>query len=90
MGFEELVRRLAGICVGFKVIPFKTHANTSNSSKHILKPIQKATTYQLESHRVFQIQLKPTCIAATIEHQRPANTRAYFHLEAPARGNRPT
>ena len=32
------------ICVGFKVVPLKTHANTSKSSNQILKTHTKVTT----------------------------------------------
>ena len=39
MGFKRWWHDLHAICVGFKVVPLKTHANTSRSSEESLKPI---------------------------------------------------
>ena len=37
MGFMRLAEYDVAICMGFKGVPFKTHANTSNSAKQSLK-----------------------------------------------------
>ena len=37
MGFMRLAEYDVAICMGFKGVPFKTHANTSNSATQSLK-----------------------------------------------------
>ena len=39
MGFKRWWRELRAICVGFKVVPFKTHTNTAIHYQNLLKPM---------------------------------------------------
>ena len=41
MGFMRLAEYDVAICMGFKGVPLKTHANTSRSSKQLLKTHSK-------------------------------------------------
>ena len=43
MGFLSLANCDAAICMGFKVVPLKTHANTSNSCNQVLKTHAKCS-----------------------------------------------
>ena len=70
----------AATCTGFKLVPLKTHANTSKSSNHILKTIQLATTKQLESKH----KLKITCIPATIAQNPAQDHEESLRIPAPA------
>ena len=52
MGFMRLAECDVAICMGFKGVPLKTHANTSRSSKQLLKTHSKCINKQRSSLRI--------------------------------------
>ena len=50
MGFMSLANCDAAMCMGFKVVPLKTHANTSNSCNQVLKTHAKCSNSHTHSN----------------------------------------
>ena len=64
MGFKRCWHDLHAICVGFKVVHFKTHANTSKSSNQILKTHSKSNNRSIHksTHSTRRKDLNAICI----------------------------
>ena len=70
MGFKPWWHDLHAICMGFKVLPLKTLANTSKYCNHNLKnPFKKQQQNKLDPSGKCKKLLKPTCLRTKDQRQ---------------------